>query len=543
MAAILGLKTKMANDRGIKKDFVYKKEEFERITTETDFVKKSHGLISIGLAKGREAILISEDDHNKIIRAWELFSRQSKKHKNAAMAPNANMANMAKIKEESLSEEARIQQILNDINAFSSHCLNNPDDLGLISTDDKIKELIDDYKSRGDTIDIGGNDIRAAIPLYAFIKKQCGVCRHHDLICGIVIADLVKKGLLPHGQVRQFRSNNHTVITYIQDGRIWVLDNNFSKPFYLVPTNQLSANPKRDTNEYRASEYKKFLERYVGPKVYNEMFERLLPNRKYQNAANAYAAQAAYAADDFMDRDIYLNKNNNFEDLIKKDNDKGNDKDVKNAIEVAFRQQSPSSPAAQQSPWSPAAHAAHLPPVAIQSPIMMTPTTPQSPLTPLSPRSPRSPLPIRPESDPHAENVDNQDQNAVLAALFAMLYNNNLNNLNNRAGADSPVTPVTPLTPISPRSPISPCSPISPRSPVSPRSPRGYVLPDLNELDGDNLDGEEGEMDGEIDGEVNDKAAAVARAIIDELGNINLKGKEKDDSDDEDYFHNRRRIK
>lgn len=279
MAAVPGLKTGKADELGVKKELTYKKETYERLTTEHDFVEKSSGLASIGLAgPRREVILISEADERLVIREWnnKLFAQKKDKLRRA---------------KEVLSTDNYIYEVLKYISRFTHNSLTTEYVGGRMTKEEYLNWMIKIYLERGETIDIGKSgtpDIRAAAPLSKFIKNRCGICRHYNLINSIVVADSIRKGILPHGQVRAFRSGGYAVMAYLTSDKIWVLCSSGRPPFYLVPLNYLPAAPIEGSNEARALTFKKA----YGEGFYSEMFERLLPKKPSTGATTAGAAAA-----------------------------------------------------------------------------------------------------------------------------------------------------------------------------------------------------------------------------------------------------------
>lgn len=273
MSAVLGADKKILAD--------HKGNKYEELAAEHDFVQKSHDLayvdfpgMDLSASMAKEVILISEEDKLRLIHVWNKFL-QTKENK------------LSKIKT-SISSPDYIHALLSYVNRFAIFCLNAPNNKYRNQSSAKeeyIKVMVNKYKKCGDVVKVDKNDIRAAIPLSRIIAHGCGVIRHQNLVNAIIIAHLIHEKKLPPGQVKLYRHENHirsgdhTVMVYVQDGKIWLFDHNsvsasaLIPPFYLIPSSQLSANPKEHSNESRALRYKSFL----GEEDYDEMFKRLLP--------------------------------------------------------------------------------------------------------------------------------------------------------------------------------------------------------------------------------------------------------------------------
>lgn len=290
-----GDKTNIANQLGVKKTIGH----YERISTDTNFVEKSHGLMSIGLAVGREVILIDEADVKEIIAKWDNYYRRKGQ----------------------ISDSQ--QDVLPLVNQFTRELFPAPktkDELKHI--EERLENIVLDFaKDLGNIMQIKGkglpkvskfptvsDNFRVGIPLSAFINRKLGVCRHADLVNCIVMAHLVNqdpafRNSKAGAEVRQFRANikkngkivgANAVATYISEGRIWVLDKNFEDPIYLI---DVDATPKTISEDDLAQDPRNFNNvlkfiKLVGPEFYQEMFARLLFSQELLDALNLNAAAA-----------------------------------------------------------------------------------------------------------------------------------------------------------------------------------------------------------------------------------------------------------
>lgn len=277
--AIIGSKTDAANEQGILEYIVHRGATYKRLDTTDDFVEmlddlESIGLASIGLSEKelREVILVSAASRDQVILAWEEWEKLQRIKNPAENQSNARPQPIDEI----------VEALLTRVNTFTTEALQNGDDSGNTKKE-KIGKMIAERFAAKDLINISADesDKRAAILLTRFLVEKCGICRHIDLVNAIIVAKLVKDRRLPFGQVRQFRSGNHAVMTYIQNGKIWVLDGG-SPVFFHVPREDLPTRipiyrgapiPKKDENVLKALPFKWA----YGEKFYDEMLVRLNP--------------------------------------------------------------------------------------------------------------------------------------------------------------------------------------------------------------------------------------------------------------------------
>lgn len=218
----------------------YQKEQFEILSQTIDFVSKSSGFASIGLNKDREVILVSEQDKTTIIAAWnKYFSEQQK------LFPKT------------LNAEEEFGLYLFHVNVFTREHLYKQDEKTLA-------EIIANQKSRGNKIYLPNeSSSRAAISISYFLHRQYGVCRHHSIINGIILAHLINT-MTFMGEVRQYRdvvtddtknerTGAHTVTCLIRpSGELWIFDSlNYPVPFPIDPTQKFIEGKYKTAQNFR----------------------------------------------------------------------------------------------------------------------------------------------------------------------------------------------------------------------------------------------------------------------------------------------------
>lgn len=239
------------------KQAIYKGKPFDIIDTTIDFSKQSKDLASVGVTKAgqvREVILTSGMDEKSILEGWTTYYRKQPK-------PHT------------------VQEVLSLVTQYTKQLLPNSSNRALTAVEAQNKQL-------GNTVTING-EVHQATFITDYITNQCGVCRHHSLINAIILGSLVRDGLLPDGEVRNFRDNvgtsGHAVATYVRpNGEIWVIDSlNYNEAFQINPAFHSAKKSSKLADDFR---------KFVGPDFYQNLMDRLLVPKKAIGAGAAAAA-------------------------------------------------------------------------------------------------------------------------------------------------------------------------------------------------------------------------------------------------------------
>lgn len=294
---IEGQNTQMANEMGIGKKF----GQYIRLSSANDFVKKSYGLMSIGVAQGREIISIDASDEAKIISEWtQFYSKNDQIDGNEVPSLLQVMTLILKFTKSCFSNTGKdFSKQIDDL--VKDYLANNPNSTVDImknedpdvNQDDIVANSDKDLKKKKDLVlkNVPESDKHVVVPLRRFFESKIGICRHKVLVNCMVLAHLVKTGspfFKPEDSVRQHRGQTklggHASVTYISHDKIYILDDNFLFPFYLLDKNQL-IDPAYKTDIYKVCT-NRFIAKY-GDEYYNDLWKKLTPVlHKVQEKAN-----------------------------------------------------------------------------------------------------------------------------------------------------------------------------------------------------------------------------------------------------------------
>jgi hypothetical protein len=91
-----------------------------------------------------------------------------------------------------------------------------------------VQEIIDHYKTKSDHCLEIDNKFTPCIDLEIFLAKKIGVCRHHAVICCLLVASVINSGYLPPGEIILERTNlvdnAHATVHYVSNNVQWCLD-------------------------------------------------------------------------------------------------------------------------------------------------------------------------------------------------------------------------------------------------------------------------------------------------------------------------------